>query len=45
MLADPERLVATLAERKPTLWLAVVLAVTSLLCAVPFGLVLVVPPR
>jgi hypothetical protein len=40
VLSDPARLVATLAERTPTAWLAALLASSSVLCAIPFGLVL-----
>ncbi len=40
VLSDPARLVATLAERTPTAWLAALLANSSVLCAIPFGLVL-----
>lgn len=40
LLSDPYRLVATLPERSATLWLALLTACASVLCAVPFGLVL-----
>ncbi len=40
VLSDPARLVATLAERTPTAWLAALLAGSSIVCAVPFGMVL-----
>jgi hypothetical protein len=40
VLADPARLVATLSERTPTIWLALLLAGSSVVCAIPFGLVL-----